>query len=97
MNNTAATQMAAPMNMFVVMSSLYTTVPMNIAVRGSNTPRTDVLVAPMFLVEMARVRRDTIVGKIPSASRLPQSAGVSIPFRRLAFPVAKLKINKNMV
>ena len=34
MNNTAATQMAAPMNMFVVMSSLYTTVPMNIAVRG---------------------------------------------------------------
>ena len=55
---------------------------------GSNTPSTEALVAPIFLVEIASVAVETMVGKIASPTKLSQSMLVSIPVVRLASDIA---------
>ena len=55
MNITAAIEIKMPTMMFVVIGSPKTNAPIRIAVIGSNTPRTEALVAPMFLVATTSV------------------------------------------
>ena len=62
-----------PTMILVVRASPKTTVPMRIAVTGSNTPRTDALVAPMFRVAIANVAVDTTVGRIARPTRFNQA------------------------
>ena len=57
MKVTAMRVMITPTIILSVRDSPKKMVPTAIAVTGSKTPRTDVLVAPMILVAMARVRR----------------------------------------
>ena len=65
--------------MFVVSASPKTRVPTSMAVIGSKTPRTEALVAPMFLVAMARVAVETMVGRTASPMRLSHAPPVSSP------------------
>ncbi len=69
MKVTAITEIKMPMMMFDVSASPKTSVPTRMAVIGSNTPMTDAFVAPMFLVAIAKVAVDTIVGRIASPMR----------------------------
>ena len=59
-----------PMAMFHDIFSPKTRVPIRMAVRGSNTPITEALVAPMILVEAARVAVEMTVGMTASRMRL---------------------------
>ena len=54
--------MPIPKRMFVVKGSPNISVPIRIAVIGSNTPNTEALAAPIFRVAMANVAVETIVG-----------------------------------
>ncbi len=65
--------------MLVVSASPKTNVPTRIAVIGSKTPNTEAFVAPMFLVAIAKVAVDTIVGRTASPMRLPQAVPPSSP------------------
>ena len=56
-----------------------TKVPTRMAVIGSNTPKTDALVAPMLRVAMASVAVETMVGKMASPTKLSQSSLLSMP------------------
>ena len=80
----AEIQIAMPMMMFTVAGSENARVPIRIAVTGSNTPRTEVFVGPIILVETASARRETIVGKIASPKRLTMSIEVSMPVRKVS-------------
>mgnify|MGYP003533000877 CR=1 FL=1 len=51
---TATTEIKMPVMMLEVRASPNTKVPTRIAVIGSKTPNTEALVAPIFLVEIAR-------------------------------------------
>lgn len=79
MNVTAAVAIKIPIIMFAVSASPKTSVPTRIAVTGSNTPSTEAFVAPMFLVAIASIAVDTMVGRIASPTRLPQAEYPSIP------------------
>ena len=72
MKMTAARQRVIPMIILGVIGSRKRIVPMNIAVTGSNTPRTDVRVGPIRRVAMARVSIDIMVGNT-ARIRLSQS------------------------
>ena len=65
--------------MFVVSASPKMSVPTRIAVIGSKTPRTEAFVAPIFLVAIARVDVETIVGRIASPMRLAHANPPSSP------------------
>ena len=65
--------------MLVVSASPKTNVPTRIAVIGSKTPNTEAFVAPMFLVAIAKVAVDTIVGRTASPMRLTQAVPPSSP------------------
>ena len=65
--------------MFEVSASPKTNVPTRIAVIGSKTPNTEAFVAPMFLVAIAKVAVDTIVGRTASPMRLIQAIPPSSP------------------
>ena len=65
--------------MFEVRASPNTKVPTRIAVIGSKTPNTEALVAPIFLVAIAKVAVETIVGRIASPMRLIQAIPESSP------------------
>ena len=78
-NVTAIMAMPIPVMMFVVSGSPNIRVPTRIAVIGSNTPKTDALVAPIFLVAMASVAVDTMVGNNASPTRLSQSEQLEMP------------------
>lgn len=73
MNVTATMAIQMPVIIFVVSGSPNIRVPTRIAVIGSNTPNTDALVAPIFLVAMARVAVETMVG---SSEDLQDSASL---------------------
>lgn len=70
-NTTAPMQTAMPRAIFQVIVSPNIRVPIRIAVRGSKTPRMEVLVGPMKRDEMASVSRESRVGAMASPSRLP--------------------------
>lgn len=70
MNVIAIIEIKIPTMMFVVIGSPKTNAPTSIAVIGSNTPRTDAFVAPIFLVAIANVAVETIVGSMASPMRL---------------------------
>ena len=63
----------------VVSASPKTNVPTRIAVIGSKTPKTEALVAPIFLVAIAKDAVDTIVGRTASPMRLTQAIPPSSP------------------
>lgn len=65
---TDAMQIAIPHAILPVNGSENIKVPTRIAVIGSNTPSTDVLVGPIFLLDTASARRDIIVGNIARSS-----------------------------
>lgn len=79
MKVTATTDIRMPITMLGVSASLNTSVPTRIAVIGSNTPSTDALVAPMFLVAIARVAVDTIVGNTARPTRFIHAVPESSP------------------
>jgi len=68
-----------PVMMLVVSASPKTNVPTRIAVIGSKTPNTEALVAPIFLVAIAKVAVETIVGRIASPVRLIHAIPESSP------------------
>ena len=70
MNMIAAIVRIIPITTFTVMLSPKAIAPTRIAVTGSNTPRTEALVAPIMRVAMARVAVETIVGRRASPTRL---------------------------
>ena len=74
-----------PVRMLLVSASPKAMVPTRMAVMGSKTPSTEALVAPMFLVDMASVAVDTIVGKMASPTRYSQSLVLAMPVVMLAF------------
>ena len=76
---TAATEIRIPVMMFEVRASPNTKVPTRIAVIGSKTPNTEALVAPIFLVAIAKVAVETIVGRIASPMRLIHAIPESSP------------------
>lgn len=78
-NITAAIEMKMPTMIFVVNASPKTNVPMRIAVIGSNTPRTDALVAPIFRVATANVEVETMVGRIANPMRFNHAILFSRP------------------
>ena len=96
MKVTATMEISMPMMMFEVSASPKTNVPMRMAVIGSNTPRTDALVAPMFLVAIARVAVETIVGRIASPVRLIHAIPPSNPVMSSA-PESKHLVKKTML
>ena len=71
--------MPMPRRMLVVKGSPNISVPTRIAVIGSNTPSTEALVAPIFLVAMANVAVETMVGNRAKPTRFSQSQPVVIP------------------
>ena len=71
--------MPIPKRMFVVKGSPNISVPIRIAVIGSNTPSTEALVAPIFRVAMANVAVETMVGKRAKPAKFSQSPPVVIP------------------
>lgn len=71
--------MPMPRRMFVVKGSPNISVPIRIAVIGSNTPSTEALVAPIFRVAMANVAVETMVGKRAKPAKFNQSPPVVIP------------------
>jgi len=68
-----------PVMMLVVSASPKTNVPTRIAVIGSKTPNIEALVAPIFLVAIAKVAVETIVGRIASPVRLIHAIPESSP------------------
>ena len=76
-----------PRRMFVVKGSPNISVPIRIAVIGSNTPSTEALVAPIFRVAMANVAVETMVGNRAKPTKFSQSPLVVIP------PVVRLSGN----
>ena len=83
-NVTATTEIKMPVMMFVVSASPNTTVPTRIAVIGSKTPKTEAFVAPIFLVAIAKVAVETIVGRIASPMRLIHDIPPSSPVKSSA-------------
>ena len=81
---TATIEIRIPAIMFAVSASPKTNVPTRIAVIGSKTPNTDAFVAPMFLVAIARVAVETIVGRIASPMRFIHAIPDSSPVMRSA-------------
>ena len=71
--------MPMPRRMFVVKGSPNISVPIRIAVIGSNTPSTEALVAPIFRVAMANVAVETMVGNSAKPTKFSQSPPVVIP------------------
>ena len=71
--------MPIPKRMFVVKGSPNISVPIRIAVIGSNTPNTEALAAPMFRVAMANVAVETMVGNRAKPSKFSQSLLVVMP------------------
>ena len=71
--------MPMPRRMFVVKGSPNISVPIRIAVIGSNTPSTEALVAPIFRVAMANVAVETMVGNSAKPTKFSQSFPVVIP------------------
>ena len=67
------------MIIFSVNDSPKKIVPTAIAVTGSNTPSTEVLVGPMILVAIASVSNDTNVGNTASQIRFIQQYQPSRP------------------
>ena len=80
MKRTAARQRVMPMTMRVVMGSRKSSVPIRMAVTGSNTPRIAVRVGPMLRVAMARVSREIMVGNMARPVRLSADFQVLTPF-----------------
>ena len=78
----AAIVMNMPVTTFRVMLSPKAIAPTRMAVTGSNTPRTEALVAPIILVAMARVAVDTIVGNMASPARLAHDPSPCMPESR---------------
>ena len=78
-NVTATIEIRIPAMMLVVSASPKTNVPTRIAVIGSKTPNTEAFVAPMFLVAIAKVAVETIVGRIARPIRLTQAIPLSRP------------------
>ena len=76
MNVTATIAMTIPITILAVSGSPNMSVPTRIAVIGSNTPRTDAFVAPMFREATANVAVETTVGNRASPNRLNQSVPV---------------------
>ena len=76
---TATTEIRIPVMMLEVRASPNTKVPTRIAVIGSKTPKTEALVAPIFLVAIAKVAVETIVGRIASPMRLNHAIPPSSP------------------
>ena len=76
---TATTEIRIPVMMFEVRASPNTKVPTIIAVIGSKTPKTEALVAPIFLVAIAKVAVETIVGRIASPIRFIHAIPDSSP------------------
>ena len=68
-----------PITMLVVSTSPKQTVPTRIAVIGSNTPRTEALVAPMLRVAIAKEAVETTVGNKASPTRFIQAPQPSMP------------------
>ena len=75
----AAMAMMMPTTMFVVNASPKTSVPTRIAVIGSNTPKTDAFVAPIFRVDKANVAVETTVGRRANPIKFSQSIPLSMP------------------
>ena len=76
---TATTEIRIPVMMLEVRASPNTKVPTRIAVIGSKTPNTEALVAPIFLVAIAKVAVETIVGRTASPMRLIYAIPESSP------------------
>ena len=72
MKVTATNVMATPTITLTVSDSPKNMVPTAMAVTGSKTPSTDVLVAPITRVAIANVRSETNVGKIARPARFAQ-------------------------
>ena len=68
-----------PMIIFVVRVSPKTIVPTRMAVIGSNTPKTEALVAPIFRVAIANVAVETIVGSKARPIRFNHAPFPSMP------------------
>ena len=71
--------MVIPTMMFAVSGSPNISVPTSMAVMGSNTPKTEALVAPILRVAIASVAVDTMVGSSAKPAKLSQSVLVEIP------------------
>ena len=82
MKVTAKRVMATPVITLRVRDSLKKMQPTAMAVTGSATPRTEVLVAPMSLVEAARQSNDIRVGKMASPNRHSQQSQPCTPASR---------------
>ena len=82
--------------MLVVSASPKTNVPTSIAVIGSKTPKTEALVAPIFLVAIAKVAVETIVGRTASPIRFIHAIPDSRPVIRAA-PESEHLVKKTTV
>ena len=78
-NVTATTDNVIPIIMLEVIISPNATAPTRIAVIGSKTPSTEAFVAPMFLVAIANVAVEIIVGKMASPIKLSHAEQFSSP------------------
>ena len=81
MKVTATNVMATPTITLTVSDSPKNMVPTAMAVTGSKTPSTDVLVAPITRVAIANVRSETNVGKIARPARFAQQNQPWTPLR----------------
>jgi len=79
---TAARQRVIPTSILGVIGSMKRTVPMSMAVTGSNTPRTDVRVGPIRRVAMARVSIEIMVGNTARPVRLITDLQEFTPFMK---------------
>ena len=68
-NVTAIMAIRIPITILGVSGSPKISVPIRIAVIGSNTPNTEAFVAPILRVAMAKVAVDTMVGNIAKPMR----------------------------
>ena len=93
---TAIIEIRIPAMMLVVSASPKTNVPTRIAVIGSKTPNTEAFVAPMFLVAIAKVAVEMIVGKTASPMRFIHAIPPSSPVMSSA-PENEHLVKKTMV
>ena len=75
--------MDAPMIILTVSGSSKRDVPIIIAVKGSNTPKIEVLVGPILRADMARQTKDIMVGNSARPSKFVQTLRPVTPAKRL--------------
>ena len=95
MKVTETIEINMPMRILGVRASPNARVPTMIAVMGSKTPSTEALVAPMFLLAIARVAVETMVGSMARPMRLSHEPAPLRP-ESMSIPEHKLLIRKTI-